>query len=106
MSDSKRKSFKDLVSESEVPVLVDVYSETCGPCHMLKPVLKELKNNMGEDLKIIKINGPKNIPFMQNWAIEAFPTLILFDKGEVVWRHMGFTPLPHLERMVRDAVPV
>lgn len=105
MSDTNRKSFEDLVKESEVPILVDVYSETCGPCHMLKPVLKELKNNMGEGLRIIKINGPTNIPFMQNWAIEAFPTLILFNEGEVVWRHMGFTPLQHLERMVRDAVP-
>ncbi len=105
MSENSKKSFETLVKESKVPILVDVYSDTCGPCIMLKPVLKELKNNMGEDLRIIKINGPKNIPFMQNWAIEAFPTLILFNEGEVVWRQMGFMPLQHLERMIRDAVP-
>ncbi len=104
MSEGREKSFGALIEESKVPILVDVYSETCGPCIMLKPVLKELKNKMGENLRIIKINGPKNVPFMREWAIEAFPTLILFKSGKVVWRHMGFTPLQNLERMVRDSI--
>ena len=101
----EKKSFADLVNESETPILVDVFSETCGPCHMLKPVLKELKLKMGEGLRIVKINGPKNMAFMRDWQIQAFPTMILFDKGKVLWRHMGYTPLHQLERMVRDAIP-
>ncbi len=102
---NEKKSFKQLIQESEVPILVDIYSETCGPCIALKPVLKELKNKMGEGLRIIKINGPRNRQFMDEWQIQAFPTMMLFDKGEMKWRHMGYTPLNHLERMVRDAVP-
>lgn len=101
----EKKSFVELIQESETPILVDVFSETCGPCHALKPVLKELKNKMGDGLRIIKINGPRNMNFMQEWQIEAFPTMMLFDKGKMLWRHMGYTPLNHLERMVRDAVP-
>lgn len=105
MSENTKKSFQDVLNDSSMPVLVDVYSDTCGPCIALKPVLKELKNKMGDGLKIIKINGPHNVSFMQDWAIEAFPTLILFNEGKLVWRHMGFTPMAHLERMILDAVP-
>ena len=54
---SEKKSFHQLISESEVPVLVDVYSENCGPCHAMKPVLAELKQKLGEDVRIIKIDG-------------------------------------------------
>ena len=101
----ERKPFNKLIQESEVPILVDVYSETCGPCQALKPVLKELKNKMGDDLRIVKVNGPNNMGFMQDMQISAFPTLILYNNGKQQWRHMGYTPLNHLEKMVRDAVP-
>lgn len=101
----EKKSFADLVNESETPILVDVFSQTCGPCHMLKPVLRDLKTKMGEGLRIVKIDGPNNQAFMRDWQIQAFPTLILFNEGKVVWREMGFRPLHQLEKMVRDAVP-
>lgn len=105
MEENTKKSFNDLVKESNTPILVDVYSDTCGPCIALKPILKELKNNMGEGLRIIKINGPHNMQFMEEWRIEAFPTLMLFNDGELVWREMGYRPLHELESMVRSAVP-
>lgn len=105
MEENKRKTFSELIQESDVPVLVDVYSDTCGPCIALKPVLKELKNNMGEGLRIVKINGPHNMHFMDQWQIQAFPTLMLFHKGEMVWREMGYRPLNQLEQMVRGSIP-
>lgn len=101
----EKKSFADLVKESDTPILVDVFSETCGPCHMLKPVLKELKNKMGDGIRIIKIDGPRNQAFMRDWQIQAFPTMILFNEGKVVWREMGYMPLHQLEKMVRGALP-
>lgn len=104
MTETVKKSFNEMVSESPVPVLVDVYSDTCGPCIALKPVLKELKNRMGDDLKIIKINGPRNMSFMQEYQIQAFPTLMLFKEGKIVWADMGYRPLDALEKTVRKHI--
>lgn len=99
---SEKKSFHQIITESEVPVLVDVYSENCGPCHAMKPVLADLKEKMGEDLRIIKIDGYRNMQFMQDFQIQAFPTLMLFHKGQIVWSRMGFTTMPMLEKAVRS----
>lgn len=96
-----KKGFYEIVRESEVPVLVDVFSENCGPCHAMKPVLKELKEKMGDNVRIIKIDGYKNMKFMHDFQIQAFPTLMIFKKGEVVWSRMGFTTASMLEKMVK-----
>ncbi len=98
---TEKKSFQQLVSESDVPVLVDVFSESCGPCIAMKPVLSELKQKLGEDLRIIKINGYTNEQFMRDFSIRAFPTLLLFHKGKVVWSREGFTTASMLEKMVK-----
>lgn len=100
----QKNSFQALVNNSEVPILVDVYSETCGPCIAMKPVLTEVKQRFGADLRIIKINGPKNMKFMQDFQIQAFPTLLLFDKGEIVWSRMGFIATGMLEKMIRSNI--
>ncbi|HHG85530.1 MAG TPA: thioredoxin, partial [Bacteroidetes bacterium] len=96
-----KSSFSKLVSSSDVPILVDIFSETCGPCIALKPVLKEVKTRFGDDLRIIKINGPKNMQFMQTYQIQAFPTLLLFDGGKIVWSRMGYMAANMLEKMIR-----
>ena len=100
-----KKSFDEIIRDSNVPVLVDVYSDTCGPCIALKPQLEALKSSMGEGLRIIKINGPHNERFMMKHRVEAFPTLMLFHEGKKVWTHLGYTPAKELERKIRQAVP-
>jgi thioredoxin 1 len=99
---SEKKSFNEIVNESNVPVLVDVYSENCGPCHAMKPVLAELKEKLGDDIRIIKIDGYRNMKFMQDFQIQAFPTLMLFSKGKMVWSRMGFTNTSMLEKTIRE----
>jgi thioredoxin 1 len=101
----ERQSFEQMIRASKQPVLVDVYSDTCAPCHAMKPVLKELKDRFGEKLRIIKINGPQNMKFMRDYRIEAFPTLMLFQGGKIAWTQLGYTPTSRLERMIKDAVP-
>lgn len=98
---SEKGSFQTLIHESEAPVLVDVYSENCGPCHAMKPVLKELKQKLGDGVRIIKIDGYRNLAFMEDYQIQAFPTLLLFHKGKLVWSRMGFTAGHVLEQAVR-----
>lgn len=101
-----KKSFRELINEAKVPVLVDVYSDNCGPCQAMKPVLKELKERMGDGIKIIKIDGYSNVRFMQDFKIQAFPTLMIFVGGRMVWSRMGYTTASMLEKMVKaHAVP-
>jgi thioredoxin 1 len=100
-----KKSFDEIIRDSEVPILVDVYSDTCGPCIALKPQLEALKDSMGENLRIIKINGPHNQRFMQQHRVEAFPTLMLFHQGKKVWTHLGYTAARELERKIKQSVP-
>ena len=98
---TEKKSFQQIVAESSVPVLVDVYSDSCGPCIAMKPVLAELKQKLGDELRIIKINGYDNTQFMHDYQIGAFPTLLLFHKGDIVWSRVGFTTGSMLEKMVK-----
>lgn len=95
-------NFDELVRDSKVPVLVDVYSDTCGPCIAMKPVLQELKDRFGDSLRIVKINGPHNMRFMDEYNIEAFPTLILFQDGKIAWTKLGYTATHELERMIKS----
>ena len=98
---TEKTKFQDLIAATDKPILVDVFSENCGPCHAMKPVLEELKTKLGDDVRIIKIDGYKNMQFMEEFKIQAFPTLMLFHKGKMVWSRMGFTTLNILEQAIK-----
>jgi thioredoxin 1 len=96
-----QKSLLQLIEDSPIPVLVDVYSDTCGPCLAMKPVLAELKQSLGDRLHILMIDGYANLKFMDDHDIRAFPTLLIFHQGKVVWTRAGYTAASMLEKMVR-----
>ncbi len=90
-------NFQAEVIESEVPVLVDFWAPWCGPCRMVAPVVEELAEERGEQLKVVKLNIDEN----QNTAIQfnvlSIPTLILFRGGEVAKTVVGAMPKRKLE---------
>jgi|GEM_PF-2207981 thioredoxin-like negative regulator of GroEL len=100
-----KNAFDDIIRESKVPVLVDVFSDSCGPCIALKPQLEMLKQRLGEHIRILKVNGPHNMRFMQAHRVEAFPTLMLFNGGRKIWTHIGYTQAKELEVKIRQSVP-
>lgn len=94
--------FETLVDQ-ETPVLVDFYADWCGPCQMMAPVLKEVAQEMGDKVKVIKIDVDKNQPIAQRFGVRSIPTLILFKKGKVIENRAGVLTKRDLAHMIERA---
>ena len=94
-------TFQDLI-QSDKPVLVDFFAEWCGPCKMMKPILEELKSQVGEDVSIIKIDIDKNPNAAQVYNVRSVPTLMIFKTGKSVWRQAGVLPPNQLKSVLNQ----
>ena len=88
-------SFGSII-ESDKPVLIDFYAEWCGPCKTVSPILKTLKEEMGDQMKLIKIDVDKNQEIASKYQIRGVPTLMIFKNGNLLWRQSGVTPIENL----------
>jgi thioredoxin 1 len=80
--------FSEIINQNK-PVLVDFFADWCGPCKMMSPILKEVKDALGETVSIIKINADNNKQLAAKYQVRGVPTLILFKEGSQVWRESG-----------------
>lgn len=96
-------TFNDLIS-SETPVLVDFSAEWCGPCQMMKPVLQDVAQQVGEQARIVKVDVDSNRAAAEAYRIMGVPTFILFQNGEVKWRQSGMQSANTLTHVIKQAV--
>ena len=95
------KNFDEMLEQLDVPVLVDFYAQWCGPCVMMQPVLEDVAGRLENEAKVAKVDTDKSPRLGAKYQVEALPTLILFYKGQVVERYVGYRSADDLEKEVR-----
>lgn len=83
-----KSSFNTIVNSQDV-VLVDFFGTWCGPCQALMPILKTVKDEVGDAVKIVKIDIDKNRELAMQYQVRSVPTMILFKDGSPKWRQSG-----------------
>lgn len=98
---NNRETFNDII-HGDKPVLIDFFAEWCGPCKMMKPILSELRQRMGDKIRIIKIDIDKSVAVSDAFAIQSVPTLMLIQNGNILWRQSGVVQAGPLERIINQ----
>jgi len=87
--------FNEIIN-GEKPVLIDFYADWCQPCKMMPTILKEVKDKLGDKIRILKVDVDKNQAIAQKWAIQSIPTVMVFKQGEMKFRQAGVLPAQQL----------
>jgi thioredoxin 1 len=95
--------FNELIN-SEEPILVDFFATWCGPCKMMSPILDDLKDIMGDKLRVIKVDVDKNQAAAQAYQVRGVPTLILFKQGKILWRQSGVLQVSELAQIINNKI--
>lgn len=94
------------IINSDKPVLVDFYADWCSPCKQMPPILKEVKSELKENVRIIKVNVDKNPAIASHYQIRSIPTVIIFKNGEPCWTGVGLRPAHELKAALKQQLNV
>lgn len=95
-----KSNFSDIIN-SEKTVLVDFFGTWCGPCQTLMPILREVKDDLGDKIKIVKIDIDKNPKLASQYQVRSVPTMILFNEGQPKWRKSGVLQKNEIIRVIK-----
>lgn len=95
------ESFTREVTESDRPVIVDIWSSGCGPCNKLSPILVDVATRHRDRIKVVEIHAGEAAPeLMQGLGVRATPTIIVYVDGEELGREVGFLPASWFDQMI------
>lgn len=97
-------SFQDEVLNSSEPVIVDFWAEWCGPCKQIAPALEEIASEMGDRVKVAKVNVDENPSTPSKYGVRGIPTLILFKDGEVASTQVGALPKGKIQEWIEESI--
>jgi len=95
------RRFFNIVNSAR-PVLVDFYADWCIPCRLMPPVLKEIKDQFRENVRIIKVNVDHYPDIATSCKVHNIPTVVLFQKGQIQWNGMGVQHANDISVALRD----
>ncbi len=93
------ENFNEIIGSNQL-TLVDFFATWCGPCKMMHPVLDQLKEDLGESIRIIKLDVDKNEALATQYRVQSVPTLMLFRNGETLWRQSGAMRINDLKKII------
>lgn len=93
------EKFGEIINSSQL-TLVDFFATWCSPCRMMHPVLEDLKKDLGDSIRIIKLDVDKNQNLSMTYRVQSVPTLMLFRNGNVLWRQSGAMSLADLKSLI------
>ena len=96
--------FTKEVIESTIPVVVDFWATWCGPCQVMGPVVDAIAGEYVGKVKILKLSVDENQATPAKYGVRGIPTLILFNKGEVVDRLVGAQPKANVENLLKKVI--
>ena len=93
--------FSEIINQDKL-VLIDFFAEWCGPCKMMAPILKDVKDSLGDTVSILKIDVDKNQTLATHYQVRGVPTLLLFKNGKQVWRQSGLVQKNELVSILKS----
>jgi len=101
MTQDKKETFGDIIGGDKL-VLIDFTAEWCGPCKLMKPILEELRQRMGDKIRILKIDIDRSPVVSDAFNIQGVPTLMLIQNKNILWRQSGVMQTIQLEKIINQ----
>lgn len=98
------RDFADVVEKASVPVLVDLWASWCGPCRRVSPALEQLAGERAGRLKLVKVDVDEAPAISQRFTVQAVPTLLILQRGQVLARQSGAAPAAALRNWLDQAL--
>lgn len=95
------EKFNEIINGQEL-TLVDFFATWCAPCKMMHPILEQLKEKLGDNIRVLKIDVDKNPQLSENYRIMSIPTMMLFKDGNILWRQSGAMSLEGLLNVIEN----